>query len=542
MIQKKEVRKKRIWVLCVLLVLMGELMVLLYYGGQKTGFHEDELYTFYSSNKTAGLFVEDRQWVPGDQLFSEMVVLKGETFRFWVVKQMQSFDVHPPLYYYFYHAAASLTPGVFSKWTGIAVNLVAFIGCFLLLSGISYEVYRKKEGFDKRAAALTLCVDIAWGLSAAVISGVMFIRMYQWLTFFVLLITWIHVKAIRKNVFSFIRFYLPVTITVFLGFLTQYYYLIFHVFLGIGFCLYVLFKQEKPFFKILMYGLSCAVGLAGALLYYPASLSHIFRGYRGTEAVSEFKNGANTLDRFRFFIGLFDDYVVNDTLVIWLLILLLLALSACYIYKKNGIKITYDLYGILGITALGYFAIIAKTALILGETSNRYELPIYGIILLLLIGGMANFADVILAQISWTKNWEKIVLPLSFCAILLLMNGLNLKEGRVFFLYKEEQLVKQYIEEKKDEPVTVIYNPESSDAMWWLLDELSVFDRIYMVDSANLAKTEDDVLRNADYITVYLADGVNPDAVLGEFLDLNSAITKYDVVMKKDLWTIYAFS
>ena len=63
-------------------VLLGlELAVLFYYGNQKAGFHEDELYTYYSSNKTAGLFVNDRQWMERDELRNDFVVLPGEGFR-----------------------------------------------------------------------------------------------------------------------------------------------------------------------------------------------------------------------------------------------------------------------------------------------------------------------------------------------------------------------------------------------------------------------------------------------------------------------------
>ncbi len=81
------------------IVLLLQLAALFYYGERKAGFHEDELYTYYSTNKTAGLFVNDRAWMEGEELRNDFVVLPGERFRYGVVKQMQSWDVHPPLYY-----------------------------------------------------------------------------------------------------------------------------------------------------------------------------------------------------------------------------------------------------------------------------------------------------------------------------------------------------------------------------------------------------------------------------------------------------------
>ena len=40
----------------MVLLLCLQIIVLFYYGSRKAGFHEDELYSYYSSNKTAGLF------------------------------------------------------------------------------------------------------------------------------------------------------------------------------------------------------------------------------------------------------------------------------------------------------------------------------------------------------------------------------------------------------------------------------------------------------------------------------------------------------
>lgn len=97
---KNKINLRFIGIMAVLLLL--QLLTLFYFGNRKAGFHEDEMYTYYSSNKTAGLFVNDRQWMERDQLRNDFVVLEGEGFRYGVVKQMQSWDVHPPLYYYIF--------------------------------------------------------------------------------------------------------------------------------------------------------------------------------------------------------------------------------------------------------------------------------------------------------------------------------------------------------------------------------------------------------------------------------------------------------
>ena len=45
-------------------------------------------------------------------------------------------------------------------------------------------------------------------------------------------------------------------------------------------------------------------------------------------------------------------------------------------------------YGLLLFAVCGYFFTVSKTALLLYETSNRYQLPIYGILLLLVMAAV----------------------------------------------------------------------------------------------------------------------------------------------------------
>ena len=152
-------KRKQQYILVMVVLLLLQLAVLFYYGGRKAGFHEDELYTYYSSNKTAGLFVNDRQWTQGEELRNDFVVLGGEGFRYDVVWQMQSWDVHPPLYYFLFHTICSLFPGVFSKWLGIAVNLIAYVGSYILLAYSAYTAVRCGSTAERSA----ICGEEAWG-------------------------------------------------------------------------------------------------------------------------------------------------------------------------------------------------------------------------------------------------------------------------------------------------------------------------------------------------------------------------------------------
>lgn len=114
---------------------------------------------------------------------------------------------------------------MFSKWLGIGVNIAAFAIHFALLSWLAYMV----GGKDKK---LAFAVTAVYGCNAAAVSGVMFIRMYEWLSVFVLLCACLHVRAVLENGGNKKSFLLPLMAVNYLGFLTQYYYIIFLAFIG----------------------------------------------------------------------------------------------------------------------------------------------------------------------------------------------------------------------------------------------------------------------------------------------------------------------
>lgn len=531
-------KNRMIGVLPVLLLLL-QLGTLVYYGNRKSGFHEDELYSYYSTNKTAGLFVEDRSWQERDEFRNDFVVLENEQFRYGVVKQMQSWDVHPPFYYYILHTFCSLFPGVFSKWLGIAVNLIAYIPCyFLLFYLVKTTVTAGKEKERHYAASLAFAVCLFWGFSAAVISGVMFIRMYQLLTLFVLALSCLHAKAWKEEKFG-LSFCLPLTMIVFLGFLTQYYYIIFHVFLGAGFC-FLLFRAKK-IKEMFGYVLSCVIGLGAALLYYPSSLSHIFRGYRGTEAVNEFGNADNTLDRLRFFAGLFDDYVLNDTLVLFLLMICLGRMTVYTLRKigrlpaaEKGGKKT-QLLGLWLFVSMGYFFTISKTALLLGETSNRYQLPVYGILLFLLLYYTIEPLRILFKGFPKRRGIVTAVILI----VIFLIDVTALMRNKVFFLYEEEKEMMEYVMENNDVPVVVFYREDSSANVWRLSNQLMVYPRIYLASQDNEEKITDSTIADSTRLLVYVADKDDKEKCLENLLAGNKKLSSYEEVARKGLWTLY---
>lgn len=199
---------------------------------KKTGFHYDEYYSYYSSNVTWGLVPTDREWKDGSEIKNEFAVLPQERFQYPTVVRMQTYDVHPPFYYILLHTVCSLTPGVFSKWAGLALNLLFFVGSWFLLAGLAWQLAGKAENGKpafRRAAVFFTC--LLYGFNPAVFSGIMLMRMYMLLGFLMLLLTWLHVRALEERRRGR-KFWLPVIITIYLGFLTHYYFAVYLFFLA----------------------------------------------------------------------------------------------------------------------------------------------------------------------------------------------------------------------------------------------------------------------------------------------------------------------
>ncbi len=503
--------------ICFAVVWIVLMAVSFYFCTQKQGFHEDEYYTYYSTARTNGFYVEDGQWMSAETYRNEFVVLPGERFQYGLIKLVQSWDVHPPLYYWVFHTTASMTPGVFSKWIGLTVNLFFHGINLVLLACLSYLA-----GGRNRTTALI--VTLFYGLTPAAVSGVVFIRMYEMLTMWVLLCGVLHVREVGRwkaasagtaeagngtagqgstvNL-SLMGFLLPLAATTYLGFLTQYYYFIFLFYMAAGFCICLLYR-DRNLWNCLRYGVSQAIAFALAWLTYPSCLGQMFRGQRGAQATENFLELSNTLERFRFFCDLLDEYVFGNLLA-WILLLAAIAAAVVYVVGRRRItgaaplrtKRTPDAaLWLLGFAVAGYFLTVSKTALLLGDTSNRYQLPVYGMIVLLLVVGLSRL----------DKGYAYAAVGLA-----LILNIIGLAQGKVVFLYPEDEEQVAFAAERAGTGALAVYvyQPGSEWCIWDVTNELLEYPAVYFVSADSGDLVEDDRIASAQELVVYLADGVD---------------------------------
>ena len=495
---------------------------------QKQGFHYDEYYSYYSSNVTYGLVPSDGEWKNTDEIRSEFMVEKGNGFQYGRVIQMQTYDVHPPFYYLILHTICSLTPDTFSKWQGLSINLVFYLLSIILLSKIAGAITN-----NNRMIQIASC--LLYGFAPAVISGVVFIRMYMMLTFFCKLFFYLHCRMLRKERMT-AGFYIQVLLYTFLGFMTHYYFLVFLFFISAFIFLWAL--SQKKIKSAFAYAGSVAVGGILGIILYPACLSHIFSGYRGTEAKDAFFTLSNFGDRISFFGGLINDDLFGG-LMYFLLLLLILLMITVQFQKKRLFEGTKTEHLLLLFTVVGYFLIVAKTALMNAEEAIRYEMPIYGLIILLSL----------LALHSLFKKLQ--IIPYKgvviVCTLLILMAQIaGLCGNRVCFLFKENKDNVLWAEEQKDTPVVYLYNATNIWMIWDDSEELMVYPEIYFLkmDEEETGKATEKILNDkklqqADTVYVYAMRGDNTDSYL-KLLQRNlSGMTKCTKIGERGYCDIY---
>ena len=484
----------------LIITIVLQLAVALCFCMQKQGFHYDENYSYYSSNVTYGLNPPDGDWLSGSTIAEEFCITPGKGFNFPLVAQMQSFDVHPPMYYFLLNIICSLSSGIFSKWQGLILNLIFFVISELLIIAIANKVGNKNKAITWFSLAL-------FGFSPAIISGITFIRMYMLLTSECMALILLHMNMLTdiKNSGSlsrFAKYLIQIAVTVYIGFLTHYYFAVFAFFVAAFTTLYLFFSKNTRKTSYI-YAITVIAGLLSAVLSYPASLRHIFRGYRGTEAMGAFFDMNNLSDRMGLFVGLIDDYVLNRTFYILLLIILLAYVQVRFMNKRVSPNLCF---GLSFITAVGYFAIVMKTALMNYEEAVRYEMPIYGLLIILIVVSLYSLitnTSPVTEGNSRGGQVQRLLFGL-ILAITLVMQIKGLYDGKVLFLYPEEKNEKEFATEHKDDVIIYVYDNDNKWKMWDNAHELEQYNRIYCIEMNHEGGIDNRELLEAKHAYAYV--------------------------------------
>ena len=179
------------------------------------------------------------------------------------------------------------------------------------------------------------------------------------------------------------------------------------------------------------------------------------------------------------------------------------------------------------IVAAGYFLVVAKTALLYAEEAIRYEMPVFGLLMVLVVVGL----DGCLHFFESGKN-TKVLSGIFASLICLTLVGeiAGLVKGKVCFLYPQDKENIAWAAEHKDEAVVYIYNPSNRWMIWDEAGELMQYDSIYFASSENDTVIADERLSEEDIVYVYAMRGDAGERLLTCLEEENGGFSKKQVI------------
>lgn len=425
-----------------------QLCVCILLGYQKKTFFTDETYSYGLANsenydridyESARLFAENG-WVTKDYFENYVVVHDNSKLSFKAAYKNQVNDVHPPLYYFLLHFVCFLFAGSFTKWTGIGLNLAILVLLDLVFFYITDYLY---EG-DSVKSLLTVAL---WSFSAAGISNILFIRMYLLLTLLLLTYVAIHIYASKKSGFT-IKAYFALLSCVICGGLTHYYFYVYAFFFSALICIYFFATKKRK--ELLFYVLDLCVAFLINLIIFPATIKHVFSGYRGNEVLNNLSTGRSDCYEYykkaidqSFFAGVMN--VIAIFVIVFLLYMVFVKIMGCfeqanYVVEPGKIISHEDVLRVLFLWSSFLVSVGYSYVAIIGSDlkSNRYIYPMYPFLALATI-------SVIYWMIEKVKIKPIIRLLVIISLVVFFCIG-SIKVYHIDYLYPEYEMIEKKAE------------------------------------------------------------------------------------------------
>lgn len=543
--------KRKFFILCAGILVL-HLCLVIFYGMRKEGFYLDEYYTYFTSAGIPGPYPYDEplQEIRGYELQRQFLVTDEHRFDFGTVTDLQAKDVHPPLYYLTLNAMMSFFPNQFYKWFGIVLNaLYSLVSCCAVI----FFILRLDTLGGRYRYILAAIAGLAYALSPAMISNVMFTRMYAMSTMWTVLYANVFVELMNNPEMSRRRF----SILTFLGavvcycsFLTHYFCLFMAFFLTLGYCIYTLFRR-RGIVRMLLYGVSMTVAILLGVLTYPASISQIFGGYRGEGAISSLF-GFGLWESVRLFGPVVDKYFFAG-LSGCVLAGLVVSLAVSVIIMVRRGKCAGNIVPV--IIAMGScvltFYLLTRTSLYAGEISSRFFYPVGALFIPLaaycickpwFVIGLRDGAHPAISESGRRGIYGMALRCLCVAAVALTLFPaiLGLVRNNVLFLYSGKRNNLQYAQENSRHPAVVLYNGDARYRAWFIANELWLYENVVYIDGTQESFQESDLLKNAEKVVVYISGPEDWMArLVDQYQNLDSYTPVEDYPFENDFFAIY---
>lgn len=534
-----------------------------YWISQKEGFHEDEIFSYGSSNykwdnvyQAAGksdylnraiekyvigqsfgetlenikYYLEHSSefmslagdiqkndkpvWKTSEDAKEYATIGEGDVLNYFSVYYNQSRDVHPPLFYILVHLFSSIAYGMFSKYIIFAINLIFFILTCYVIRKI-FEVFNKKW--------LGILTIIFYGLSMGAASTVVFLRMYMMLTFFSLAYLYINLSILNNKLQITKKDKWKLFAIVLLGFLTQYYFCIFALLVFLF--MFVRFIQKKQYKMLRKYiAIHIVTAIVGIILF-PASIYHIFISYRGAGGEG---NGRTIIESLEFYLKqLGDAFSINNVFMYVLIAIAVLGIILRLVIKAKNIKINkierLSQFLLLVIPTVIYFVIVSYISPnVEAKYAIGYIMPILPEISIIFILGVYRIF----------KN-KKIAMGFTTIVVLVItINGLITNEPK--YLYRGYNNYLEIAEKYKD--LDFVYVVDNGFTHINSIPEFMTYNKSLIVninfDKLDFLKTDEE-LQGQDQFILCIKKWLNVDDTLNQILE-NSGFTQSELLINQN--------
>nr|MCR5216626.1 hypothetical protein [Lachnospiraceae bacterium] len=287
-------RKQRLIIAGILaLVLVIAAGIFIYWGRKKVVWFCDEIYTYMLSNSAYGVSSRlfSKTWYTSQFVVDD---LSCECGKFLTrAKVNVSVDVHPPMYFYLFHLFTFYSGNNLSKWVGLSLNLICFLGMVAAAYFLILRLCKNKYLAGFMAIALSTVPSL--------LTDAMLLRMYclmmAWGMIYALLAVLIMQDFWKESKLR-ILLYIAICLTTAGGFLTHFYFSIFAVVFSVFACCYLLSK--KRFWSVLSYGIAMVTSVGISTLVWPFWTDQVFNEYRGEQAFNNAMNLDKLASTFQF--------------------------------------------------------------------------------------------------------------------------------------------------------------------------------------------------------------------------------------------------
>jgi hypothetical protein len=318
--------------LSLLVIISISIIFRIYHSGQKKIYHVDELSSFQIINRTYANSKEVQKfkdkWMTGSDYIDSFFTIKKENLKKDIKFLLRNTkdSPHPNLYYIALRLTLSKgirgVDGLF-KYYGIGLNIFIYsIGAFFL-----YLLYMNIY-IDKKCALLAVFL---YSISLGAISNSLFIRMYEFLSTFIIITTFLVFRMIDKDkptLFDYCLLYVAFTI----GYLTHYYYTVFLIFLIFVIFYHYMIRRQLIYF--LYYCITTIQGFITAQAIYPKFIFN-FKSYRANEVYSKI-NLTKLLNNITIKIKTTYELITHN--IVYFLLIIIFSILILFIYhliKKN---------------------------------------------------------------------------------------------------------------------------------------------------------------------------------------------------------------